>query len=205
MLAQALATIYSYSIIKISGHIGTKMSTEQLNLIKDSIKTIIDYPLPGIVFRDITSLIENGQAFAATMELFKARYESLHIDKIVGTEARGFIFGAPLAAALGAGFVPVRKPGKLPRDTIQESYDLEYGSDVLQIHKDAIKPGERVLLMDDLLATGGTAEASVKLVERLGGVMVEAAFVIELPDLNGAEKLKAMSVPIYSLIEFAGK
>lgn len=181
------------------------MSSEQLKLIKESIKTIIDYPLPGIVFRDITSLIENGEAFAATMELFKERYQSLHIDKIVGTEARGFIFGAPLAAALGAGFVPVRKPGKLPRDTIQESYDLEYGSDVLQIHKDAIKEGERVLLMDDLLATGGTAEASVKLVERLGGVMVEAAFVIELPDLKGADKLKAMSVPIHSLIEFSGK
>lgn len=181
------------------------MSTEQLTLIKNSVKTIIDYPLPGIKFRDITSLIEDGEAFAATIELFKQRYQSLHIDKIVGTEARGFIFGAPLAAILGAGFVPVRKPGKLPRDTIQESYDLEYGSDVLQIHKDAIKPGERVLLMDDLLATGGTAEASIKLVKRLGGEVIEAAFVIELPELKGAEKLQAISVPHYSLIEFAGK
>ena len=181
------------------------MSVEQLALIKNNIKTIEDYPLPGIMFRDVTSLIENGDAFAATIDLFKARYQGQKIDKIVGTEARGFIFGAPLAVALGAGFVPVRKPSKLPRDTIQESYDLEYGSDVLQIHKDAIQPGDKVILMDDLLATGGTAEASVKLIQRLGGEVVEAAFVIELNDLHGADKLTAMSVPIYSLIEFAGK
>jgi len=181
------------------------MSVEPLVLIKENIKTIPDYPLPGIMFRDVTSLIEHGDAFSATIELFRARYADQKIDKIVGTEARGFIFGAPLAIALGAGFVPVRKPSKLPRDTIQESYDLEYGSDVLQIHKDAIKEGERVLLVDDLLATGGTAEASVKLIQRLGGEVVEAAFVIELNDLQGAGKLTAMSVPIYSLIEFAGK
>ena len=181
------------------------MSVEPLVLIKENIKTIPDYPLPGIMFRDVTSLIEHGDAFAATIELFRVRYADQKIDKIVGTEARGFIFGAPLAIALGAGFVPVRKPSKLPRDTIQESYDLEYGSDVLQIHKDAIKEGERVLLVDDLLATGGTAEASVKLIQRLGGEVVEAAFVIELNDLQGASKLTAMSVPIYSLIEFAGK
>ena len=178
------------------------MSTEQITLIKNSIKTIKDYPLPGIIFRDVTSLIENGAAFSATIELFTLRYQGQKIDKVVGTEARGFIFGAPLAVALGAGFVPIRKPSKLPRDTIQESYDLEYGSDILQIHKDAIKPGEKVLLMDDLLATGGTAEASVKLIERLGGEVIEAAFVISLPDLCGADKL---SVPIFSLVEFAGK
>jgi len=181
------------------------MSTEQLTLIKNNIKTIEDYPLPGIMFRDVTSLIENGEAFNATIDLFKARYANQKIDKVVGTEARGFIFGAPLAIALGAGFIPVRKPSKLPRDTIQESYDLEYGSDVLQIHKDAIQPGDKVVLMDDLLATGGTAEASVKLIQRLGGEVVEAAFVIELNDLKGGDKLTAMSVPIYSLIEFAGK
>ena len=178
------------------------MSTEQITLIKNSIKTIEDYPLPGITFRDVTSLIENGAAFSATIELFKLRYQGQKIDKVVGTEARGFIFGAPVAVALGVGFVPIRKPRKLPRDTIQESYDLEYGSDILQIHKDAIKPGEKVLLMDDLLATGGTAEASVKLIERLGGEVVEAAFVISLPGLRGADKL---SVPIFSLVEFAGK
>ena len=178
------------------------MSQKQIELIKKSIKTIEGYPIPGVTFRDITSLIENGAAFAETIELFKQRYQGQKIDKIVGTEARGFIFGAPLAAVLGAGFVPVRKPGKLPRDTIQENYDLEYGSDVLQIHKDAINEGEKVLLMDDLLATGGTAEASIKLIERLGGEVVEAAFVITLPELGGADKL---SVPIFSLIEFTGK
>ncbi|TEW56183.1 adenine phosphoribosyltransferase [Psychromonas sp. RZ22] len=181
------------------------MSVEQLTLIKNSIKTIEDYPVPGITFRDITSLIENGAAFSTTIELFIERYKNQKIDKIVGTEARGFIFGAPLAAALGAGFVPVRKPNKLPRETIQESYDLEYGSDILQIHKDAIKAGENVLLMDDLIATGGTAEASVKLIESLGGKVIEAAFVISLPDLQGVDKLSAMSIPVFSLIEFAGE
>ena len=181
------------------------MSMESLALIKNSIKSIKDYPLPGIVFRDVTSLIENGEAFAATIDLFVERYKTQKIDKIVGTEARGFIFGAPLAAALGAGFIPVRKPNKLPRETIQESYELEYGNDILQIHKDAIKKGEKVLLMDDLLATGGTAEASVKLIERLGGEVIEAAFVISLPDLRGEEILKAMSVPVFSLIEYAGE
>ncbi|MEG3753133.1 adenine phosphoribosyltransferase [Psychromonas arctica] len=178
---------------------------QPIALIKNSIKSIEDYPIPGIIFRDVTSLIENGEAFAATIELFKARYEGQKIDKIVGTEARGFIFGAPLAAVLGAGFVPVRKPNKLPRETIQESYELEYGDDTLQLHKDAIKPGEKVLLMDDLLATGGTAEASVKLIKRLGGEVVEAAFVIELPDLKGSDKLTALSVPVFSLIEYAGE
>ena len=181
------------------------MSMESLTLIKNSIKSIKDYPLPGIIFRDVTSLIENGEAFSATIDLFVERYKTQKIDKIVGTEARGFIFGAPLAAALGAGFIPVRKPNKLPRETIQESYELEYGNDILQIHKDAIKKGEKVLLMDDLLATGGTAEASVKLIERLGGEVIEAAFVISLPDLRGEEKLKAMSVPVFSLIEYAGE
>lgn len=181
------------------------MTSEVQELIKNSIKTIPDYPLPGIMFRDVTSLIENGEAFAATINQFVARYKDKKIDKVVGTEARGFIFGAPLAAAIGAGFVPVRKPGKLPRDTIQEGYTLEYGSDVLQIHSDAIKDGETVLLMDDLLATGGTAEASVKLIQRLGGIVIESAFVIELPELEGAQKLKDLSVPHFSLITFEGE
>jgi len=181
------------------------MNSDVQQLIKSSIKTIPDYPLPGIMFRDITSLIENGAAFSATIEQFIERYKDKNIDKVVGTEARGFIFGAPLAAAIGAGFVPVRKPGKLPRETIQEGYTLEYGSDVLQIHSDAIQEGETVLLMDDLLATGGTAEASVKLIQRLGGIVIESAFVIELPALNGAEKLDKLSVPRFSLITFEGE
>lgn len=181
------------------------MTSNIQQLIKHSIKTIPDYPLPGILFRDITSLIENGEAFAATINEFIVRYKDKKIDKVVGTEARGFIFGAPLAAAIGAGFVPVRKPGKLPRDTIQEGYTLEYGTDTLQIHRDAIIEGETVLLMDDLLATGGTAEASIKLIQRLGGNVIEAAFVIELPALNGAEKLKKLGVPLFSLISFEGE
>ena len=178
------------------------MNSNVQQLIKSSIKTIPDYPLPGIVFRDVTSLMENGEAFAATIAQFVERYKDKKIDKVVGTEARGFIFGAPLASAIGAGFVPVRKPGKLPRDTIQEGYTLEYGTDILQIHSDAIKDGETVLLVDDLLATGGTAEASIKLIQRLGGTVVECAFVIELPALNAAEKLQKMGVPLFSLISF---
>ncbi|MCP4326631.1 MAG: adenine phosphoribosyltransferase [Psychromonas sp.] len=181
------------------------MNSDAQQLIKNSIKTIPDYPLPGIMFRDVTSLIENGEAFATTIAEFVARYKDKKIDKVVGTEARGFIFGAPLAAAIGAGFVPVRKPGKLPRDTIQEGYTLEYGTDTLQIHTDAINDGETVLLMDDLLATGGTAEASVKLIQRLGGNVIEAAFVIELPALNGAQKLKDLGVAEFSLISFEGE
>ncbi len=178
------------------------MTSDVQQSIKNSIKSIPDYPLPGITFRDITSLIENGEAFAATIDQFVARYKDKKIDKVVGTESRGFIFGAPLAVALGAGFVPVRKPCKLPRDTIQESYTLEYGTDILQIHCDAINEGETVLLIDDLLATGGTSEASIKLIQRLGGIVLEVAFVIELPDLKGAQKL---SVPHFSLITFEGE
>lgn len=181
------------------------MTSNTLQLIKDSIKSIPDYPIPGIIFRDVTSLIENGEAFAATIKLFVERYKNEKIDKIVGTEARGFIFGAPLAAAIGVGFVPVRKPGKLPRNTIQESYALEYGTDTLHIHHDAIKTGERVLLVDDLLATGGTAEASVKLIQRSGGIVIESAFVIELPGLNGGKKLAALGVTHFSLVEFEGE
>jgi len=181
------------------------MKSDVQQLIKNSIKTIPDYPVAGIMFRDVTSLIENGEAFAATIAQFVDRYKDKKIDKVVGTEARGFIFGAPLAAAIGAGFVPVRKPGKLPRETIEESYILEYGTDTLQIHQDAIVEGETILLMDDLLATGGTAEASVKLIQRLGGQVLEAAFVIELPSLQGADKLTSLAVPHFSLISFEGE
>jgi adenine phosphoribosyltransferase len=143
--------------------------------------------------------------FVATLDLLIARYKDQGIDKIAATEARGFIFGAPLAVALGAGLVLIRKADKLPRETIQASYELEYGSDKLEIHKDAIKQDERVLLIDDLLATGGTAEASIKLIQRLGGKVVEAAFVIALPDLNGVQKINAQKVPSFWLIEFEGE
>lgn len=181
------------------------MDQSRLDLITNSIKTIPDYPKPGIMFRDITSLIEDAEAFAATIDLLVEKYQGQGIVKVVGTEARGFIFGAPIAAAIGAGFVPARKPGKLPRATVVQTYDLEYGTDMLQIHKDAIKPGEKVLLVDDLLATGGTLEATVKLIRELGGDIHDAAVVIELPALNGQQKLRQHDVNVFSLIQFEGE
>lgn len=179
-------------------------TAEQLALIKRSIKTIPDYPKPGIFFRDITSLLENPQAYAASIELLVDHYRHHGLTKVVGTEARGFLFGAPVALALGLGFVPVRKPGKLPRAVLSESYELEYGVDKLEIHQDAIAPGDRVLVVDDLLATGGTIEATIKLIRRLGGEVKDAAFIINLADLGGEERLERMAVDSYSLVGFPG-
>lgn len=178
------------------------MAENILSLIKRSIITIFDHPVEGVKFRDITNLIENGDLFAATIDLLIARYKDMGIDKIAATEARGFIFGAPLAVGIGAGLVLIRKANKLPRDTIRVSYGLEYGTDVLEIHKTAIKEGERVLLIDDLLATGGTSEASIKLIHRSGGIVVEAAFVVALPYLNGVQKINDQKVNSFWLIEF---
>ncbi len=144
-------------------------TAQQLEYLKNSIQSIEDYPKPGILFRDVTSLLEDPKAYALSIELLTERYKDAGITKVVGTEARGFLFGAPVALALGVGFVPVRKPRKLPRETIAESYELEYGTDQLEIHVDAIKPGDKVLVVDDLLATGGTIDATVKLIRRLGG------------------------------------
>jgi len=177
---------------------------QRLELIKNSIKTIPDYPKPGIFFRDITSLLESPQAFAATIDLLVDHYRHRNLTKVVGTEARGFLFGAPVALALGLGFVPVRKPGKLPRAVLTESYELEYGVDRLEIHQDAIAPGDRVLVIDDLLATGGTIEATIKLIRRLGGEVKDAAFVINLADLGGEARLERMGVDSYSLVGFPG-
>ena len=153
--------------------------------LKQVIKTVVDYPTPGIVFRDVTSLMQDGPSFKKVIDAFCQLYADKGITKIVGTESRGFIFGAPLAYALGISFVPVRKPGKLPRQRISQSYQLEYGEDALELHSDAISQGDKVLLVDDLLATGGTIDATVKLVRQLGGVVEDAAFVIALPDLGG--------------------
>lgn len=179
-------------------------TAQQSELIKNSIKSIPDYPKPGILFRDVTSLLENPTAYAASIEMLANRYRNRGINKVVGTEARGFLFGAPVALALGVGFVPVRKPGKLPRPTISESYELEYGTDSLEIHADAIGANDNVLVIDDLLATGGTVEATVKLIRRLGGTVTDAAFVINLFDLGGAQRLEAMGVTCYSLVDFPG-
>lgn len=180
------------------------MSTETLALIKNSIKSIPDYPKVGIMFRDVTSLMEEPKAYQATIQLLVEKYKDGGFTKIIGTEARGFLFGAPLALELGVGFVPVRKPGKLPRPTIAQTYDLEYGTDTLEIHTDAIVEGDKVLVVDDLLATGGTIEATVKLIRQLGGNVEHAAFVINLPEIGGQTRLEGLGLNVYSICEFAG-
>ena len=176
-----------------------------VNNIVSQIKTIADYPKPGIMFRDVTSLMQNGEAFAQVIDLFKQKYSDSGITAIVGTEARGFIFGAPLAYALGVSFVPVRKPGKLPRQTLSQDYTLEYGTDTLEIHTDALGNGDNVLLIDDLLATGGTMEATAHLVRQLGGRVHGAAFVVTLPDLGGEKRLADVAVEVTALVSYEGE
>lgn len=173
--------------------------------IKSVIKTVPDYPKPGIMFRDVTSVLEDHTAYSQSIALLLEQFRPLSFDKVAGTEARGFLFGAPLAIELGIGFVPVRKPNKLPRETIGESYELEYGMDTLEIHKDAIKPGERVLMIDDLLATGGTMVATANLIRKLGGIAEHAGFIISLPDLGGIEKLRETGITCHALCEFEGE
>ena len=178
--------------------------TTQLDLIKSSIKSIPNYPKKGIIFRDITTLLEVPAAFKATIDLIVEQYRDKGITKVLGTESRGFIFGAPVALALGLPFELVRKPKKLPRETISQSYQLEYGQDTLEMHVDAISQGDNVLIIDDLLATGGTVEATVKLVQRLGGAVKHAAFVINLPELGGEKRLNNLGVDCYTLVNFEG-
>ena len=178
--------------------------TTQLDLIKSSIKSIPNYPKEGIIFRDITTLLEVPAAFKATIDLIVEQYRDKGITKVLGTESRGFIFGAPVALALGLPFELVRKPKKLPRETISQSYQLEYGQDTLETHVDAISEGDNVLIIDDLLATGGTVEATVKLVQRLGGVVKHAAFVINLPELGGEKRLNNLGIDCYTLVNFEG-
>jgi adenine phosphoribosyltransferase len=173
--------------------------------IKSIIKTVPDYPKPGILFRDVTSILEDHRAYTSSIELLVKHFAPMKFDKVAGTEARGFLFGAPLAIELGIGFIPVRKPRKLPRAVISESYQLEYGSDSLEIHQDAVKAGERVLMLDDLLATGGTMIATANLIRRLGGIVEHAGFVISLPELGGEQKLIEHGVSSYSICEFDGE
>ena len=168
--------------------------------LKRYIRNVPDFPKKGIVFRDITTLLRDGKAFATAVDLFYERYKNERIGKVVSVESRGFIFGAVLAHKLGAGFVPIRKPGKLPAETIRERYQLEYGMDAMEIHKDAIAAGERVLMHDDLLATGGTVFAACRLVEKLGGEIVGLCFLIELSFLHGRDRLK--SYDIYSIMKY---
>ena len=169
-----------------------------------AIRSIRDYPKPGIIFRDITTLLGDAAAFRQAVDELVRPYVGLGVDKIAGIEARGFILGGALAHQLSAGFVPIRKKGKLPHDTVRIAYSLEYGVDEMEMHADAVKPGEKVILTDDLIATGGTAEGAVKLLRQLGAEIVSACFVIDLPDLGGRKKLEALGVEVRTLVEFAG-
>jgi adenine phosphoribosyltransferase len=165
-----------------------------------TIRSVPDFPIEGILFYDITTLLKDPQALIYSIDQLADKYAEANIDLVVGMESRGFIFGMPLAYRLGVGFVPVRKPGKLPAATVSESYQLEYGTNTLEIHADGVEPGKRVLIVDDLLATGGTAQATCNLVERLGGVVVGLAFVIELNFLHGRDKLQGYDV--FSLVQY---
>ena len=180
-----------------------KLEDSKMDL-KQYIRTVPNWPKPGIQFRDITTLIKNPEAFNYVIEKFAERYKNKQIDKIVGIESRGFIFGSALANRLGISFVVVRKPGKLPAETISEEYELEYGRDKIEIHKDAVDEGDNVLVVDDLLATGGTMLATCNLIRKLGGNIVECAFVIDLPDIGGKRKLLDAGYNSFSLVEFKG-
>lgn len=173
--------------------------------ITDKIRTIAHYPKPGILFRDITTLLGDKAGFRSTIDALAARYSGEDIDKVAGIESRGFILGAPLAHQLHAGFVPLRKRGKLPAATTFVDYTLEYGVDRLEVHLDAIAPGERILVVDDLIATGGTALAACELVRKVGGAVVECCFVIDLPDLGGRERLHAAGLSTFALCAFEGE
>ena len=172
--------------------------------LKATVRTIPDYPKPGIMFRDITTLLGDARAFRRAVDELVQPWAGSKIDKIAGIEARGFILGGAVAHQLSAGFVPIRKKGKLPFETVRVAYSLEYGLDEMEMHKDGVAPGEKVILVDDLIATGGTAEAAVKLLRQIGADIVAACFVIDLPDLGGRKKLVALGVPVRTLIGFEG-
>jgi adenine phosphoribosyltransferase len=169
-----------------------------------AIRSIPDYPKKGVMFRDITTLLGNARAFRRTVDELVQPWAGMKIDKVAGIEARGFILGGAVAHQVSAGFVPIRKKGKLPHKRVSMTYALEYGEDVIEMHADALVAGERVVLVDDLIATGGTAEAAVKLLRQLGAEVLAACFVIDLPDLGGAEKLRGLGVPVRTLISFEG-
>jgi adenine phosphoribosyltransferase len=172
--------------------------------LKAAIRTSPDYPKPGILFRDITTLLGNARAFRRAVDELVQPWAGSKIDKIAGIEARGFILGGAVAHQLSAGFVPIRKKGKLPHTTVRIAYSLEYGLDEMEMHADAIERGERVILIDDLIATGGTAEGAVKLLRQIGAEVIAACFIVDLPDLGGAAKLRAMDVPVRTLMTFEG-
>ncbi len=171
--------------------------------LKDYVTTIPDFPKPGIMFRDITTVVSSPEGLKMSIDLMVDQLKNIDFDLVAGSESRGFVFGTPVAYVLGKGFVLVRKKGKLPRETISQDYDLEYGTATLEMHKDAVKPGDKVLIVDDLIATGGTTEAMIKMIERLGGKVVKICFVMELAGLGGRDRLKGYDVS--SLIRYEGK
>jgi len=172
--------------------------------VKDYIRTIPDFPHEGIMFRDVTTLFSDPRGFRIAIDQMLHPYAGLRIDRVVGLEARGFILGGAIAHQLSVGFVPIRKKGKLPGKTIEQAYKLEYGEAVMEVHDDAIQPGEKILMVDDLLATGGTAEAGIKLIERMGGEVISSAFIIDLPELGGRKKLEDMGMDVFALCDFDG-
>lgn len=180
-------------------------SSLSIQYLKSIIRTIPDYPINGVMFRDVTTLIQDAKAFAYSVDRLADEYSGGGFDKVAGAEARGFIFGAPLAVKLGIGFVPLRKPNKLPGEVVSESYQLEYGESALEVHVDAIDRGDKVLLIDDLLATGGTMLAATALINRLGGIVKDAGFVVSLPDLQGESRLQASGIQCFSLCSYEGE
>ncbi len=190
-------TSFGFQIVK-----GARMNKGKT--VKDYIRTIVDFPHEGILFRDVTTLFADPRGFRMAVDQMLHPYAGMQIDKVVGLEARGFILGGAIAHQLTLGFVPIRKKGKLPGATLSESYTLEYGEAIVEVHDDAIQPGEKVLLVDDLLATGGTAEAGIKLIERLGGEIVGCAFIVDLPELGGRKKIEALGMDVHVLCEFEG-
>ena len=174
--------------------------------LKDHMRTVPDWPAPGVMFRDITPLLQDPKVFRVMIAAFVDRYraDGMRPDVVAGLEARGFILGAVIAYQLGVGFVPIRKKGRLPFTTVEETYELEYGSATVELHTDAVRPGQRVLLVDDLIATGGTAYAGIRLLERAGANIIGCSFVIDLPELGGADKLRAIGKPVTTLVAFEG-
>jgi adenine phosphoribosyltransferase len=172
--------------------------------LKDSIRTIPDYPKPGIMFRDITTLLADARAFRRAIDELVQPWAGSKIDKVAGMEARGFILGGAVAHQMSAGFIPIRKKGKLPHETVRIAYSLEYGVDEMEMHRDAVVPGERILVVDDLIATGGTAEGACRLLTSMGAEIVAACFIVDLPELGGAEKVRRLGIPVRSLMAFDG-
>jgi len=180
------------------------MDPATLSQIRDAIRTIPDYPRPGVMFRDITTLLGNAQVFGHVIEEMVRPWREQRIDRVAGIEARGFILGGAIAQQLAAGFVPIRKKGKLPHTTVRVAYSLEYGLDEMEMHRDAVGAAERILLVDDLIATGGSAQAAVQLLRSLGAQVLGASFIIDLPELGGAARLAALQVPVRTLVAFGG-